>query len=289
MVYLLSEQAKRVHSIYTDRAISDEVPVKYKRIFYSWNGQKYGIWPNTPHPKPNTFFPRNKLKVNVQSSISNEDTLLLFHYIVSNNHNSLQGINDFYISSRSKWTKKHTTKPGWKFSDRNRTNFFFWLNWGIEPNVIRPGESDTTFSYSINALPFISRYYIQGANKSPTNASFKELVEDIKTNSVSGYTLGPTNPPDPFDAGVFTDTLRSFTTQACKLKWIDNKGICQSLLAKLKNVQNQLGKGKTKIAITSLWAFINEVEAQKGKHLTGEGFGLLYFNVKYLIKKLGNQ
>jgi len=284
--YFVDVNGDGILEIYTDRAISQEKPIKYKRIFYSWNGQKYGVWPDTPHPHPNTFYPRDRLNVTVHASIRSADKLLRFQYIVANKKVSQQGLNEFYLVSRTKSTQKHTTKTGWRFSDKNRTNFFYWSDWGMESNVIPPGKSDSSFTYSTSALPFIARYYIQGANETPTDVSFEEIVEDIKTNSVTGYTLGPYDPPKPFDAGVFTDSLYSFTRQACDLGWVTNKGICRSLQAKLDNVQRQLKAGKTKTAANGIQSFLNEVEAQKGKHLTSEGYGLLYFNAEYLLKGL---
>jgi hypothetical protein len=113
-----------------------------------------------------------------------------------------------------------------------------------------------------------------------------ELSPPWYEDAYQGITLAPVLPPKEFKSVVFLDTLISQKQRACKLKWIDNKGLCQSLQAKLKNVQKQLDKGKTKTAINDLNAFINEVEAQKGKHLTSEGYGLLYYNGEYLLKKL---
>ncbi|MDZ7262124.1 MAG: hypothetical protein ONB05_08475, partial [candidate division KSB1 bacterium] len=71
--------------------------------------------------------------------------------------------------------------------------------------------------------------------------------------------------------------------------WIDNQGIANSLDAKLDNAKKQLEKGKTKTAINVLQAFVNEVEAQKDKHLTSEAYALLKYNAEYLIKKLSEE
>ena len=68
--------------------------------------------------------------------------------------------------------------------------------------------------------------------------------------------------------------------------WIDNQGIANSLNQKLENAKKQLEKGKAKQAINMLNAFLNEVEAQKDKHLTSEAYALLKYNAEYLIKRL---
>jgi hypothetical protein len=82
------------------------------------------------------------------------------------------------------------------------------------------------------------------------------------------------------------DMLISDVNTAYEKGWIDNQGIANSLDQKLENAKNQLEKGKTNTAINMLSAFLNEVEAQKDKHLTSEAYALLKFNAEYLIQRL---
>lgn len=83
--------------------------------------------------------------------------------------------------------------------------------------------------------------------------------------------------------------------EAFDLGWIKNKGILQSLDAKIESAKRALERGQTKTAMNKLNAFINEVEAQgcasyedcpPGKHLTSEAYGLLKYNAQYLIDHL---
>jgi FIMAH domain len=67
---------------------------------------------------------------------------------------------------------------------------------------------------------------------------------------------------------------------------INNKGIYNSLIRKAENAQKSYEEGKTKTAINHLNAFLNELEAQNGKHLTNEAYTLLKNNADYLIEKL---
>ena len=59
-----------------------------------------------------------------------------------------------------------------------------------------------------------------------------------------------------------------------------------SLDKKLENAKKQLEKGKIKNALNILNAFLNQVEAQKDKHLTSEAYALLRFNAEYLVQRL---
>jgi hypothetical protein len=112
---------------------------------------------------------------------------------------------------------------------------------------------------------------------------FKRLVDSIK---VRGVTIGPTAPPLMFSPLAAIDTLISYKHQALTLSWITNQGIANSLDQKLDNARKQLQRGNNKAAKNMLEAFLNEVEAQKDKHLTSEAYALLKFNAEYLISKL---
>jgi hypothetical protein len=67
---------------------------------------------------------------------------------------------------------------------------------------------------------------------------------------------------------------------------IDNKGIHNSLVKKLQGVLDALKRGQTSAAIDKLEAFVNEVQAQRGKHITIEAANLLIADVQWVINDL---
>ena len=67
---------------------------------------------------------------------------------------------------------------------------------------------------------------------------------------------------------------------------ITNSGIYNSLLKKLTNAQASLKKGQTKTAINQLNAFINEVQAQSGKHINANAASLLIADARWVIDDL---
>ncbi len=155
---------------------------------------------------------------------------------------------------------------------------------------LAPGDS-LFFSFSTESLVGISNFYIQSFNDFPPvaslNATDEEHKEDIKTNSVSGHTLGPWLPDSSMSLIDFTDTLQTFRRRSCEeLGWITNKGICNSLDVKLQNVERHLERNKPRQAGNVLNAFLNELNAQRGKHITEEGYVLLYYNAEYLQKRI---
>jgi 2',3'-cyclic-nucleotide 2'-phosphodiesterase (5'-nucleotidase family) len=67
---------------------------------------------------------------------------------------------------------------------------------------------------------------------------------------------------------------------------IDNDGIQNSLLKKLENAQKDIDKGKLDTAINKLEAFINEVQAQSGKHIAEDAANLLIADAQWVIAHL---
>ncbi|MDI6735078.1 MAG: S8 family serine peptidase [bacterium] len=65
---------------------------------------------------------------------------------------------------------------------------------------------------------------------------------------------------------------------------IDNDGVGNSLKVKLNKAKAKIEAGQTNTAINILNAFINEVSAQKGKHITSETADSLISNVNSIIE-----
>ncbi|TYP93368.1 hypothetical protein LX73_1070 [Fodinibius salinus] len=165
-------------------------------------------------------------------------------------------------------------------------------------NGLSPGEQ-IEISFNSEGLPAIHPFYTEGFVEPLTDeyidSLFKagytedEIFIDWKEAAYKGDTISPRVWSENVDMGVFLDSLNSYLVFSCDTTWVTNKGICRSLQAKLDNVDKQLSKDKTKQAINGLNAFLNEVRAQQGKHITSEGYALLWFNGLELLEQLGGE
>ncbi|HEX9133911.1 MAG TPA: hypothetical protein VF844_16590 [Ktedonobacteraceae bacterium] len=93
------------------------------------------------------------------------------------------------------------------------------------------------------------------------------------------------------DDCVHTPTIASLEAcveHAAQQGFIDNQGITNSLLAKLDAAQAALDRGQTSVAINTLQAFINEVQAQAGKHIVQPHAGHLIERAQLVIQALKN-
>jgi hypothetical protein len=87
--------------------------------------------------------------------------------------------------------------------------------------------------------------------------------------------------------GTTIESLHHCVMHASDMGHIDNKGVAKSLMAKLDGAQVALDRGQTRVAVNKLNAFINEVNAQSGKHIAADHAGMLVEHAKNVIAALG--
>jgi len=258
-------------------------------VYWSWNGKLYGDWPTTPKAPNNGFYPADMAKADIQASVEKNDTSFVYNYIVQSRETSKRGISEFHIDHGS-MEKNGNAPEGWQFYGSRAELPIDWIFKRENTEyLIKPNEVKNGFTVYSKQLPGIYNFYIRSEHELPdlnSSVSYQMKIKDERTNSFKGMTISPGIFPANVLPSVVRDSLSSYTSRACNLGWVTNKGICRSLQATLDNVQRQLKAGKTKTAANGIQSFIHEVEAQKGKHLTSEGYGLLYFNARYLLDRL---
>ena len=174
------------------------------------------------------------------------------------------------------------------------------VSWGANDNefMILHGHSLSGFQMTSRGLPGLRDFIIRPDLIPPPEESdiTHEQIKEVKDKvAFKGKTLGPTAPPADFKPVDFLNYIINMKHEAFSLGWITNKGIENSLDAKLDNAKKKIERDNVQAAQNILNAFINEVEAQgcerfencpPGKHLTTEAYALLFYNVKYLIGQL---
>ena len=82
-------------------------------------------------------------------------------------------------------------------------------------------------------------------------------------------------------------SLRACVQHAAEHGHIDNQGITRSLLAKLDAAQAALDRGQTAVAVSTLEAFVRELDAQAGRHIVAEHAAHLRMHAQEVIAALG--
>ena len=177
----------------------------------------------------------------------------------------------------------------------------FTAGWFGPPDIL-PGKSLGVFILTSHGLPGIRRFVVKPAydasdflpgidDDSGEAQQIVDLDNEIQRMiQTRGYTIGPVQPPSLTDVGRLLDFVASLKHQAAALGWISGpgvEGVVQSLDAKLSAAKAALARGDAKAAEGQITAFIDELEAQRGKHLNDDAFYMLQANAQFILAKLG--
>ncbi len=267
-----------------------------KTITYYWDGTNYSFNTSMPQPQEYNFLTQDNIKVTVNAAVNKSDSGYTYNYLVQNLSGSTQEIYliDFQLNIDT--LTANFPPQGWDSVESFDLFGFEDLEFpGTSPqnHFIKIGDS-ASCGFKSYYLPSIINLYAQAYNETPSLIdtveghviTFNDLYENILTNSKKSSTIGPSNLFYSLNVEESLDTLISYKHRALSLGWIDNQGIVNSLDSKLDNARKKLVSGDSTAAKNILNAFVNEVEAQKGKHLTSEAYALLKYNAEYLMDKL---
>ena len=185
---------------------------------YSWNGELFGKWADTPPAPTNGFLPRNKIEVDMHAFVKDNGTDFYYEYVIANSPKSIQNIDQIVLNQHSDSIQSVSLRPGWGFFLGN--SIIDWVINFDNNNYIQKGQTDSNFVFKTPALPIIDSYYIRGHNGNPMGFSGSEWYNDLLTNSVKGLTISAADPPSPFVALDFLDTLISYKHQCVFLGWL---------------------------------------------------------------------
>ncbi|MFC1569051.1 hypothetical protein ACFL4L_02345 [bacterium] len=122
-----------------------------------------------------------------------------------------------------------------------------------------------------------------------------QVLTDVETDSGSGltseaYALIKYNSKYLYDqlqnTKVSIEDLIAYINDAQFQGTINNTGVAKSLIAKLETARKQLEDEKPKQAVNALNAFLNELKAQQGKHISEEVYAYLKEKVEELIVQI---
>jgi hypothetical protein len=143
-----------------------------------------------------------------------------------------------------------------------------------------PGETGPALAYEAEGMPGLVRYRALRYTEIPVvpEADLSDVeetprFEDANPDAVLGTTVGVVPVPADLSTEQLKLRLVDFLGRACSLGWIES-GVCTSLQAKVQPDRLILG------------AFMAELNAQRGVHVSESAYALLYANAEYLRERL---
>lgn len=237
------------------------------------------------------FVPATGIAVDVAVQVSiDSSAMFTYQYSVRSATTSIQKVYNFFVDEGG--VPATSGNPiGWSFVGFSKN---LTANWGADVGGdIVPGNTLTGFYLKTRGLPVIVNAYVRGLAPLPAVDDEEDSdsigrIPDAYHDAVIVQTIGPSS-TTASDVGTFALQLISLKHQAFSLGWIYGPGadgVVQSLDAKLAAANASISKGDNKTAANQLNAFINELEAQRGKHVNDNAYFLLTANAQFIMAKL---
>ena len=220
-----------------------------------------------------------------------------YAYIVASGPASQQGVVELRLRTRAPVVGRVNSPPGWVGSmglapgaseggpiDWTKTDIT-WIATRVV-YLIRPGQSLAGFEATSPGPPGIVTAALCGDVPAfrPTRQGVVYITDRLpyEQNHVPIPTVGPV-PPEELPQSQLDRAVRvkELLGRAMELGWVGGPG--RSLQAKLEQACADYDRGNPDKAAKNLQAFLRELEAQRGKHVSQEAYYLLKLNVEQLL------
>lgn len=259
---------------------------------YSWNGKKFGAWKPAPKPLKSGYYPQNLLKAVVSAKVTSLTDSLVFIYNVRNDKTSIQKINKFALDANPEIVEDGFSQTYWDLIGLDSV-LTGWMGLPGFDRFIEAGDTSRSFMLKSVYSPTIVHYYLLGDNEAPLELkndvpvfNRKKYLDNVRTNSVSGFTLAPSKFSNNTQPVEIIDSLISYTKRSEEYGWIvKGKG--------LNKYENYLGSMRSSIqksdnagTLSFIHIFLKELEIDRQTVFSSEAYSLLRYNAEFLLTKL---
>ncbi|MBX6332764.1 MAG: hypothetical protein IRY91_13030 [Gemmatimonadaceae bacterium] len=220
-----------------------------------------------------------RLRIDVQPTIvAIQGDTVRVSYVVRNRPESVDTLFGFTVDAPGILAVE---RPGprtlWMVSTRWRLRHV--ASWNTLDQHPLPGQATPPLVYRAIGLPDIVQYWADRYTDDIPPDTLGDLEpspadDSVAIDGVTGFTVGVG--PLPADRGPegLAKRLAGLVERACRLGWIDERGVCNSLQVKVRPRRE------------SLSALRRELDAQRGKHVSETAYVLLVANVDALLQRV---
>lgn len=203
-------------------------------------------------------------------------------YTVTNLPSSTDRLFQFSVRSPVPVLELRTPEPADRFAVDTREDDAPVASWGWLTALPAPGETAAPLTYVAQGLPGIVQFRglrytdlpeVDESSIADTVVTAPPTFDTPSPDLVFGQTVGVVPFPADASPGALGRSLQALVDQACALGWIDSHGVCNSLRVKATGGAGPLG------------AFLHELEAQRGKHVSDAAYKLLRPNAEYALAR----
>ena len=188
------------------------------------------------------------------------------------------------------WTReteqRYKTDPEYRALYDKGTDLKFDIAFNLIPGdytIEAIGEGLTKYNFFV-----LITHRIKGQPEKLADLNFDGVIDKGLT---SKFKFTYNSAPDAKKPGVgvriaTSSNLKQDITLSRKIGWIDNDGIMNSLLKKVEAIEASIAKGDKETEKNQLNALINEVNAQKDKHISSKAVKIILEDVDYILNQI---
>lgn len=227
-----------------------------------------------PHGTP----PQLSLRVAPLTLAVPGDTVRI-SYAVTNQPSSIGSLFIFIVDAPAAPLRVEEPAPSTQWYVRDRFVERPVASWSFIEQQLAPGATSPSLTYSAVGLPGLVKYWgvpyvppdsVGMADDAAAAPDSTTSAGPGRISSDSGFTVGIVPFPADRSPGALSQRLAGLIDEACLRGLVDNQGVCNSLNAKVRAGQYR--------------ALINELDAQRGKHVSEPGYFLLWGNAQILLR-----
>ncbi len=216
-----------------------------------------------------------KLSIGVRpSSLEVRGDTVRVSYEVTNVPASTLKLSMFTIDARTRAIRVERPMGVPKREYGTYTDFGFNVAGWSFLRPLLPGRTSPALAYSAAGLPGLVTWwaapFVAPGREEPADVEVAASATDGpgRTAADSGITVGIVPFPADRSRAALLARLDGLITQSCTLGWVDSAGECNSL--------------KVKVRSGAAEALLNELEAQRGKHVNDAAYFLFSGNARAL-------
>lgn len=221
----------------------------------------------------------------VNASCCTSGPMLQYAYTVSNGVGAEQQISTFIVAVRS------TTYFALGDTSWHATRLQVGKPWPVDwfamdsLSSIGPGEERDAFRIQSPDPPGITLGYAQGwivFSDSIDEREYAPGTNDVLSNSVRVWTIGPTAHSTEAIPIAFLDSVRSIVERARAIEWIANEPIAQKYAGLVDRIRAAVKQCELNLARARIDTVLQQANIDSSSTLTSEAYGLIRFNTEYL-------
>lgn len=165
--------------------------------------------------------------------------------------------------------------------------------WGALGDEMQPGDTSPRLSYTASGVLGVTSAWIRGdvppqtlPSEDTANRVFHPEPDPVFDQGRAISVIGVVPTPSGGPPGMIGFLLEQIGYSCGVSRWVAPSGVCNDLTARLSTASAALSRKDMQAAREALRGFVDELDAQRAKHVSENGYWLLHTDAAYLLARI---